>query len=295
MNIRYFSLRRCAAGLIAAGLLSTAFAAEPERTTAPVMLDSLDRVMLDSALVLLNIKPSELGFEKMWVEDDTFRLAVVERFLDAPLAFPAYVDRTTAAIDSLARRPVDLTAFVADQLRVDPDAKRFVSPEPVGVEFDPADPFAAWTAALEAAEPFLRGFYADLDSLELDDLLMAAPGLWSEGPDSVKKPLTGAWHREFGVRMAEKPGRVRPDTVFEACSMSKTPFAYAVLKLVEEGTLDLDKPLVDYLGKPYIPDEPLHMKITARKAMNAPPVPWRWRGARGGQPRGKDGARRDRT
>ncbi len=28
-----------------------------------------------------------------------------------------------------------------------------------------------------------------------------------------------AWHREFGLRVAGKPGRVRPDTVFEACSI----------------------------------------------------------------------------
>ena len=76
-----------------------------------------------------------------------------------------------------------------------------------------------------------------------------------------------AWHREFGVREAGTPGRVRPDTVFEACSMSKTPFAYVVLKLVEEKTLELDRPLLEYLGKPYIPDEPLHRSITARMVL----------------------------
>jgi CubicO group peptidase (beta-lactamase class C family) len=55
--------------------------------------------------------------------------------------------------------------------------------------------------------------------------------------------------------------------MFEACSMTKPVFAYAVLKLVERGQLDLDKPLVEYLDKPYLPDEPRHRAITARMVL----------------------------
>jgi CubicO group peptidase (beta-lactamase class C family) len=44
-------------------------------------------------------------------------------------------------------------------------------------------------------------------------------------------------------------------------------FAYAVLQLVEQGRLDLDKPLVEYLDKPYLPDEPRHRTITARMVL----------------------------
>ena len=43
-----------------------------------------------------------------------------------------------------------------------------------------------------------------------------------------------AWDRQYGVRRAGGTDKVDRDTVFEACSMSKTPLAYLALKLVEQ-------------------------------------------------------------
>ena len=62
------------------------------------------------------------------------------------------------------------------------------------------------------------------------------------------------WEGAFGVRAAGEPERVDSETVFEAASMSKPLFTYAVLRLVEEGRFDLDRPLDSYLPEPY--DEP---------------------------------------
>ncbi len=42
------------------------------------------------------------------------------------------------------------------------------------------------------------------------------------------------------------------DSVFQAASLSKPVFAYAVLKLAQEGSLNLDAPLVSYLPKGYL-------------------------------------------
>ena len=42
-----------------------------------------------------------------------------------------------------------------------------------------------------------------------------------------------------------------PESVFEAASLSKPVFAYAVLKLVQEGRMDLDAPVVTYLSQGY--------------------------------------------
>ncbi len=75
------------------------------------------------------------------------------------------------------------------------------------------------------------------------------------------------WKGFFGVRSAGKPEKVDDATVFEAASMSKPLFSYAVLKRVEEGSFDLDRPLDGYLAEPYLPDQPLAKRITARMVM----------------------------
>ncbi|MBN2377195.1 MAG: serine hydrolase [Sedimentisphaerales bacterium] len=76
-----------------------------------------------------------------------------------------------------------------------------------------------------------------------------------------------AWQKGYGVVDESKSDKVTPMTVFEACSMSKVVFTYAVLKLAEQGKIDLDKPLVEYLPEPYLKNEPLHKLITARMVM----------------------------
>ncbi len=71
--------------------------------TPAQMIDSLDQVMIDSALTLLKLHPDELGFDKAWVKDDTFKLAVVQHYLDNPYSFPQYVDETQSSVDSFSR------------------------------------------------------------------------------------------------------------------------------------------------------------------------------------------------
>ncbi len=75
------------------------------------------------------------------------------------------------------------------------------------------------------------------------------------------------WQKAWGDRAAGGDEPVDTETVFEACSMSKPVFAFAVMRLVEQQKLDLDRPLSEYLQKPYLPDEPLQQKITARMVL----------------------------
>ena len=72
------------------------------------------------------------------------------------------------------------------------------------------------------------------------------------------------WVQGFGVRDAKSGQLVSDDTIFEAASLSKPVFAYGVLKLVDQGKLDLDTPLTRYLPKPYINGDARLEKITAR-------------------------------
>jgi CubicO group peptidase (beta-lactamase class C family) len=72
------------------------------------------------------------------------------------------------------------------------------------------------------------------------------------------------WQHNFGVKNEKTAQPVDDNTIFEAASLSKPIFAYAVLKLVEQGKLGLDVPLTIYLPKPYIEGDPRLPKITAR-------------------------------
>lgn len=78
------------------------------------------------------------------------------------------------------------------------------------------------------------------------------------------------WKKGFGVQNAETKEPVTNETIFEAASLSKVVFAYGVLKLVDEGKIDLDVPLNKYLGNNYrIGDADARINlITARRVLS---------------------------
>ena len=76
-----------------------------------------------------------------------------------------------------------------------------------------------------------------------------------------------SWQGAFGVTNAKSRTPVTDQTVFEAASLSKPVFAYAVLQLVNQGLLSLDTPLVNYLDDPDT-DDPRGRLITARHALS---------------------------
>lgn len=84
---------------------------------------------------------------------------------------------------------------------------------------------------------------ADLEAL-IPDLLVKGhvPGLQI----ALIRDGKIAWSGAFGVTNAETRSPVTPGTIFEAASLTKPFFAYFAMKLVDEGVLDLDTPLVRY-------------------------------------------------
>jgi CubicO group peptidase (beta-lactamase class C family) len=70
-----------------------------------------------------------------------------------------------------------------------------------------------------------------------------------------------------GVKNSETKELVTENTVFQAASLSKPVFTYGVLSLHQEGKLDLDKPLNDYLPLPEANSVPKLKQITTRQAL----------------------------
>ncbi len=63
-----------------------------------------------------------------------------------------------------------------------------------------------------------------------------------------------AWAKGYGVQDTDSGEAVTPQTLFQAASISKPVAAMATLRLVEEGTLDLDAPANQYLKRWRIPE-----------------------------------------
>jgi CubicO group peptidase (beta-lactamase class C family) len=59
-----------------------------------------------------------------------------------------------------------------------------------------------------------------------------------------------AYLKAYGMRDTEKGLPLTPDSVMTAASLTKAAFATVVMRLVQRGQLDLDKPIEEYLGKP---------------------------------------------
>jgi CubicO group peptidase (beta-lactamase class C family) len=71
----------------------------------------------------------------------------------------------------------------------------------------------------------------------------------------------------IGVRDASTGISVDVNTVFEAASLSKPVFAYAVLQLVDAGVLSLDMPLSKFVAD-YVKDDPRGASITVRDVLS---------------------------
>ena len=64
-----------------------------------------------------------------------------------------------------------------------------------------------------------------------------------------------AYLKAYGFRDKEKNLPLTIDSVMSAASLSKVAFGYLAMQLVDEGALDLDKPVYQYLPKP-LPELP---------------------------------------
>jgi CubicO group peptidase (beta-lactamase class C family) len=76
------------------------------------------------------------------------------------------------------------------------------------------------------------------------------------------------WTRSYGYLNASTQKPVTDKTIFEAASLTKVVTSYAVLKMVDQGLLNLDSPLNKYLGNNYeVGDDARINGITARHVL----------------------------
>ena len=115
-------------------------------------------------------------------------------------------------------------------------------------------------AAAEIKRPDDRFLQARLNAL-LD--VTAVPGF---GVGLVRDGRL-AWERYQGVAEAGTKRHVSADTQFPAASLGKPVFAYAALRLAEQGRLDLDRPLKSYVAD-HAPADSRGDRITARHVLS---------------------------
>lgn len=69
-----------------------------------------------------------------------------------------------------------------------------------------------------------------------------------------------AYIKAYGLRDSEKNWPLTPDSVMTAASLNKAAFATMAMDLVQSSSLDLDKPIAEYLPKP-LPDYPRYADL----------------------------------
>jgi len=122
-------------------------------------------------------------------------------------------------------------------------------------ESQPSTPQARWHSLIAYLEK------------EIPSLLDSAPAT----PGAAMALIADAtllWSRGFGVKDRATNAPVDADTVFEFASVSKTVFAYAVMKACEKGILNLDTPLTKYTQERFLTGDPRLDLITPRLVLS---------------------------
>jgi CubicO group peptidase (beta-lactamase class C family) len=77
------------------------------------------------------------------------------------------------------------------------------------------------------------------------------------------------WMRGYGFADAVAARPVTPETEFNVGSISKTPTAWGVMRLVEEGKVDLDRPIDTYLRHWHLPSSSFdNAQVTVRRLLS---------------------------
>jgi CubicO group peptidase (beta-lactamase class C family) len=137
----------------------------------------------------------------------------------------------------------------------------------------------AWSALAGAAEPAIRRWDGSTITPEQIDDTVTQVMHAAEVPGvaiAIVNDGKIAYLKTYGLRDKENNLPLTPDTVMYAASFTKVAFAYMVMRLVDQGVLNLDRPIYQYLPKP-LPEYPnytdlagdeRYKRITARMLLD---------------------------
>ncbi len=111
--------------------------------------------------------------------------------------------------------------------------------------------FVVIAGAVAASEPPLKADEAA--TVLISDLESTIPELMKKGrvpglQVALVRDGKVIWHKSLGVTNTDTQDPVTDQTIFEAASLTKPLFAYAVMMLAQEGVLDLDTPLITHFS-----------------------------------------------
>lgn len=133
-----------------------------------------------------------------------------------------------------------------------------------------------WAGSISASQAKGYGSLVQMDFAQrypVTALDLALPEILEEGyipglSIAVIEDGEVAYCAGHGVKDTQTNEPDNEDTIFSAASLSKPVFAYAVMRLVDRGELDLDQPLAEIVPNPRLAHDPRYLEITARMVLS---------------------------
>lgn len=194
-------------------------------------LDSLATASLDRAFEYMQITPAGLGFEKRYVEDDTFRLSVVDSILNDPLRLPDWQAETVTAIRGALEQPRALIAWAGRTIDAPGDPVAAGSSDEFPGALDEGvtqrdkesassleDAAERFIAEIKLAEVELERAFARIDPSLRDQVQVLAPALWGDPEHPLDPIRKGMLHFELGAR-ADTTLELKEKLVLDAATL----------------------------------------------------------------------------
>lgn len=232
-------------------------------------LDSLTSATLYKALDYLEIRPSELGFDKLYAEDDTFRLRIVEELLGDPLRLPGWQRETVEHLRNATKSPSALAHALGSLCEAAADPERSIGPEamtwpeplhnagethqggnaaaPGSIRRDLEEAVSDFLADCRRAEGRLEQAFAGITPDERDRLLMLAPAFWGDSRDAEDRRRKGLLHRSLGAD-ADTAGDYTEDPVLDAGAAMDRAALTAAAQIFLDGLMRCANRMSDALG-----------------------------------------------